>query len=516
VLLVENIDRLSRLPVDEANDVIRKIVKGGVEVHTIAPEARFTEKTIHDLANWLPLQIAIALAREESVKKSDRIKDSWVRRRKAVAAGEKVVSAKCPFWLRVNKDRTGWLVLEDKAKLVRQIFRWSVEGLGVMQISERLNADHPGGITGTHTWHQYTVRALLRNRQVLGEFQPRVGTHGRGGVESTRKPVGDPIADYFPRIVTDELFYKVGLGLDARRNDRGGRETGGPTAGVPNLFAGLFLDAADGQTFVISKGRGNPCLVSSGALRKLRGSRFISMPYRVVESVVLALVRELRVKDVCGKPVPDADDEVEQWSSKLTAVNVKIESMKNRATAADDPSLYYEMIDSLGTQRKAIIAGLELAKAKQASPAADVLGDCQSLAEMLAEAEGEELLELRRRTKASLTRLVSEMRMLIAPSAGGKTKAVALQLFFRAGGTRMIIVAYRQGVRTPSGKREAKWRAISTHSDAMPALAKAFDLRKRDHVIAMEKFLTGLDINSVLDAEDDAPPAGKPRKGARP
>lgn len=75
-MIVENTDRLSRLPPDEANRIIARIVKAGVDIVTTAPEQVYTAANINKLGTWLPLQGSNYLAREESGKKSGRLKDA--------------------------------------------------------------------------------------------------------------------------------------------------------------------------------------------------------------------------------------------------------------------------------------------------------------------------------------------------------------------------------------------------------------------------------------------------------
>ena len=72
VLIIENIDRLSRLPPDEATNLIMALVNAGVEVVTLSPEQRYTRTNIHSVGVWVPLQVAIVLApRSQSRSQTD-------------------------------------------------------------------------------------------------------------------------------------------------------------------------------------------------------------------------------------------------------------------------------------------------------------------------------------------------------------------------------------------------------------------------------------------------------------
>ena len=148
------------------------------------------------------------------------------------------------------------------------------------------------------------------------------------------------------------------------------------------------------------------------------------------EAAILAKLRELKPGDVVGKVRP-SDDAVEVWSGKLAAVNHNIVQTQQRAAKADDPTVFLDLLETYAADRKTIIARLEQAKAEAVSPAGDILGECSSLAEMLASAdEGEERDELRRRVKASLRRLVDGIWLLVA-TPKKKARVAAARVQFR-------------------------------------------------------------------------------------
>ncbi len=133
VLIVENIDRLSRLPPDEATALITSIVKAGVDVVTTTPEQRYTAANIHQVGIWVPLQVAMCLSAEESRKKAERLADAWADKRSTAAT--KKLTKKGPAWLKLTADRQSWIVLEEKAALVRLAFQLAAEGHGVLQMA---------------------------------------------------------------------------------------------------------------------------------------------------------------------------------------------------------------------------------------------------------------------------------------------------------------------------------------------------------------------------------------------
>ena len=67
---------------------------------------------------------------------------------------------------------------------------------GQAAITSRLNAADVPPPKGTNGWHHSTVGALLRDRRLIGEFQPMMVTE-----DGRRVPNGDPIRDYYPAII---------------------------------------------------------------------------------------------------------------------------------------------------------------------------------------------------------------------------------------------------------------------------------------------------------------------------
>src|SRR5262249_1502303 len=154
------------------------------------------------------------------------------------------------------------------------------------------------------------------------------------------KAVGEPIKGYFPAIVSEATFHRVEEGLKRRKKG------GGPTTGTPNLFNGLLFDAFDGLPMVINGSGAIRHLVSRGAIRKAPGSVYRSIRYQVFEDAILGQLAELKAADVLGKP-NEAQDRAAALSGKLTALNRKIDQVRAKAAAAEDVSIFFDLITDL-------------------------------------------------------------------------------------------------------------------------------------------------------------------------
>ncbi len=154
---------------------------------------------------------------------------------------------------------------------------------------------------------------------------------------------------------------------------------------MPNLFSSLLFDARDGQTLIINASGGKRHLVSTGALRRLPGSFFITFPYEVFEGAVLAEFKELKASDILARHVHER--KVEELSGKLASINHKIAVVRKRADEGDEITTFLDMIAEYEGQKKKIAADLEKAKAKATSRGAEGLGEAQSLIDLMRKAE---------------------------------------------------------------------------------------------------------------------------------
>jgi DNA invertase Pin-like site-specific DNA recombinase len=480
-LIVENIDRLSRLPPHEANEVIMAIVKAGVSIATTNPEQLYTLANIKRVETWIPLQVAQCLAAAESEKKAERLQDAWSAKRDDLANGVKM-SKRGPAWLKLTADRKGWVVREDKAAMVRRVFALALEGRGAKKVAEVMNRECPDGLTG-RGWEPGYVCFLLRSRSVIGEYQPHQGTCAKkGGIKATRKPVGDPIKGYFPALVSEADFYRAQDALDKRRR------SGGRTKGSPNLFNGLLVNALDGWPMVLNSSHGRKVLLSAGAVRRMPGCAFRTVDHHRFERAILSRLAELKPADVINRPGKEAD-QVSVWSGKLVTINRNLAAMQQQAALAEDASAFTPIIIDLARQRKEAAAELEKAKAASASREGDVLGETQSLLRLLEDCQGAECDELRRKIRAALRRLVAEMRCLIVPRE--RTRLIAVQLFFARGDKRRdYLILMTPGTKHTKGRTDAVSLADVIQADDL-------DLRDRGHAKRLEAALASLDLDAV-------------------
>jgi DNA invertase Pin-like site-specific DNA recombinase len=225
-LIVESLDRISRQQVMKSMGLLIEIVNSGINVATLADGRTYTsgagfEEMIYSI-------VALSRAHDESKTKSMRVASAWSNKRKNIATRK--LTARCPAWLVLSDDKKEFRVIQERVDLVRRIFTDTAEGIGAYTLTRILNEAGVSSFGNGGAWHESSLNKILGNHAVLGEFQPH------RTIDGTRVPDGEPIRDYFPRIIDDELFYRA----QAARVERRTKGMGRKGEGVSNLFSGLL------------------------------------------------------------------------------------------------------------------------------------------------------------------------------------------------------------------------------------------------------------------------------------
>jgi hypothetical protein len=179
------------------------------------------------------------------------------------------------------------------------MFQDSAAGMGSYTIARRLNAARTPTFGGSRGWRSSTVAKFLASRAVLGEFQPhRV-------VKRKQLPEGEPIKNYFPPIISEQLFYRAHAAKSVRRVRGAGRK--GPN--ISNLFSGLAkcFYCKSAMAFD-NKGpgpKGGTYLSCDGAKHGLACERQ-AWRYDDLEASILSFVRELDLESLIRA---DSDDQ---------------------------------------------------------------------------------------------------------------------------------------------------------------------------------------------------------------
>lgn len=295
VLIVESLDRISRQAVGTALTMFIDLLGKGIEIVTLNPEEHFSTESINETVKLIVVIVILSRAYEESAIKSHRLKQAWLNKRKNLQETGKPITGRTPSWITLHD---GAFTLNENAATVRRIVAMYLDNLGVVAMAKKLNTDNvPRLGSGKQTskiWQKSTILKILRNRALIGEFQPHLGKSNQD--QSHRESVGDPIENYFPPLISEADFYRVQSRL-AQQTTRG--RTGNGAGSVSNLFQGLIFDARDSSCMnMIMKGKkaAGKQLVSSYA-RSGKGE-YRAVSYQAIETALLSLMRSIKTEDI--------------------------------------------------------------------------------------------------------------------------------------------------------------------------------------------------------------------------
>lgn len=217
ILIVEALDRLTRQSLSKAISLLMNLATSGLTIVTLSDGRVWDEKQMNDLGSFLMSVVTLYRGHQESAVKSDRLKRTFAKHR---AIGSTQAFGSAPGWLFRESKESPWQVDEEKADVVRRVFELAAAGFGSKAIAKRANDDSwpvPLRLNKTEgRWHGQMPGQILRNRQVLGEHQHRIRTHEANGQHWQGIPVGEPVKDYYPRIISDELWNAARASIRTR------------------------------------------------------------------------------------------------------------------------------------------------------------------------------------------------------------------------------------------------------------------------------------------------------------
>jgi DNA invertase Pin-like site-specific DNA recombinase len=289
-LLVESLDRITRQEIRKSLMLFVRILDAGINIVTLQDNhVYFAKPDKSEEHSSIMSLLTMSRAHEESEIKSQRVGAAWANKR--AQASSHPLTKWCPAWLRMREDRSGYEQIKDRVVIVRSIFEEATAGVGILTIAKRFNQKQVPLMGKSNGWHPSYIAKILNSRAVLGEYQPCKSIRGK------RTPVGEPIKDYFPAIVGEDLFYRAQqCKADRRANGQGRKGTY-----FTNLFSGLATCAYCGSRITVqNKGRlpkGGRFLVCSGAKRGL-GCVSNGWRYEHFETSFLAFVDKVDLPNV--------------------------------------------------------------------------------------------------------------------------------------------------------------------------------------------------------------------------
>jgi len=410
-LLVEALDRLTRTEIDVALEMFLSIIKRGVTIVVLQSEQVFSQESIKQ-DKGISLIIAISMlvqGHEDSAKRGKRVFAAWDSKRAKMKEGV-IASKSCPSWLKVVDGE--FVVIPEKAEIVRRIFKLAMDGNGVHTIAKILNDEkvptigvrrrrnEAGQLTEpTQVWTAGNISGLFRGEAVFGRWRRQSRHHTEE----------DYIDNYYPAIVSREDYDAI------KGNRRRMHWNGGFKRGLSNLFSGLTRCGHCGAPLKyrgISPSRPNDKPSSRTVYLWCRGAmdhsgcKATKIPYLPFESDLLSYLvmwqnRDLNPQEM-AKTQSDARRALEQ---QLLRKEEELEALVNVITLSKSPpEILAKKIDE--TQSEIDTINVEIGKTSGA-PLSDM--DLRENAELYIRLMDGSDSELRKKVQMALRRQIKKI-----------------------------------------------------------------------------------------------------------
>ena len=453
VLLVENFDRLSRQEITKALQQFLDIINRGIKIVTLIDNREYTEETVNANVGELIVSLTImARAHEESATKSKRLKAAWEVKRKHIASIK--LTNRCPAWLKLNEAKTQYDIIEDHKVTICRIFDMKIAGKGIGSIVRELNSTPGIWKPGSNNkrkqgegWRESYVGKILKNRSVIGEFQPHRLLKGK------REPIGEPISNYFPKVIERDIFFRV------QEQIKSNIHKGGRNGNINSLFGHIAKCGYCGSSLAfVNKGsspKGGQYLICDRARRGFECCH-ASVKYGEFEHYILTYCKGLRPQDFISENdetgINLLKNECDGKIGELNSLNGEIDNIVDSISITKDQRNRKEL-DKRLTEKfdkqaflKQSIDQLKLQIDKSSRCFEDTKLSIDSLKELLAFLKTDKTnqhIDLRLKLRNEIRKLVTKIEVYPEGlrshlSQTSKTSQGCFKLFFTSGSMRQI------------------------------------------------------------------------------
>ncbi|WP_323881939.1 recombinase family protein [Aeromonas caviae] len=208
VLLVEQVDRLSRRGLMQSIPLVMQIVGAGVTIHSLLDSRTLQGGNVMAIGDLITLAVNLDQGHIESQKKSERIRAAWEKKIAKAEAEGVAFGKQCPSWCVM--DGKVYKLDAERAAVVKRIYAMRLAGHSCTGIAEALNQDGVSILTRRKdvnpNWQNETVRDLLKQVAVTGAYRSnpslypavvsmedfqavqRMRTKGRGATMNADRP----------------------------------------------------------------------------------------------------------------------------------------------------------------------------------------------------------------------------------------------------------------------------------------------------------------------------------------
>jgi DNA invertase Pin-like site-specific DNA recombinase len=324
VFLVESFDRLSREEVTVALQHFLSLINTYLlEVHVIqvGRNPLVYKAGAVDTNSLLMAIIEMGRAFGESERKGILVSAAWQEQRergKPIGKKGGKPMGRNPSWLEWQPSGT-WNEIPERVVVVKRIFDLSMNArLGRCELAVRLCQEKAHCWNRAGNWTASSVQQILINPAVTGRLDPR----------RSNNPLAEAVEDYYPRIISDEMFLEAQRVSSARRLG-GGRPTPiYPEALLTGIIWSKGVRAHRGNSHQKNgKQNLNYCFVKDNK------SKYLALS-RVVEGLVLDALGQMVNKDLVATEADEKRAELGAGIAEMRRLQQESEERVNNLVAA--------------------------------------------------------------------------------------------------------------------------------------------------------------------------------------
>ena len=324
ILLMEALDRLTRMDPWDAVSILRDIMREGIKIVTVGDGRVYDEASVRgDPLSLLTAVVIFMRGNEESETKARRLKAAWSSKR--ATALSKPLTSTTPAWIKLERRSDGdrLVLIPERADIVKRMVDEAMSGLSRQRIADRLNDEQAPCFGNAKWWHRTYINKILSNPALAGVIIPH--QYRMDGNKRVRVPL-EPIPGYYPSVISEDnysalqsLFSTVSVARP--RDSKSGL--------LHNILAGLACCPHCGDTMTrVSKGpsskAGRPRLICVRA-KTGNGCIYKAVDLSRVEAGLLENIDGIFIG--CPSAVEGLDIELERAEAGIAALNDQIENV---------------------------------------------------------------------------------------------------------------------------------------------------------------------------------------------
>lgn len=290
VLLIENIDRFSRMNPNEATELFLSLVNSGCDIHECDLGVIH-----HKTSDTTLISAGLSRSNKESARKQKLSIKNWDKRFNAFEKNEAALTAKCPAWLIVDEEKK-YQIIETEAIVYKAIFDLYNKGYGQAYIRDYLNENNM--TVNNRTVGTWMIHKILTDERLTGKVRVR---------SSIREKYKGLIL--YPEVINSKVFNTAQLLLKSKKRGQKINKR------ANNLFAGIAICAMCKESNLVVSFDGKGSYYRCGhAIQRNKRCHARGFKYDILERSVLSFIRNFNGDSI--KP-DDNEKEIDRLNLEL-------------------------------------------------------------------------------------------------------------------------------------------------------------------------------------------------------